>query len=243
MLKCKNAVVTGASTGIGRAIATALAREGVHVALLARPSERLEQTKNIIKETGGAATTFPCDFRDAAAIERTACDIEALLGPVNIIVNCAGVWHNENTVYAGRSLQDTPIDQIHEVFDVTLLAAVILTRTLLPGMVRAGHGKILQISGTFESGASGWLHYYVAKKGLEHFTEGLAQELRAHEIQVNTVSPSDTRTEAYQKFFPDTPDGACVTPEEIADKVMFLLSERADSITGACVVVRNKAAH
>jgi NAD(P)-dependent dehydrogenase (short-subunit alcohol dehydrogenase family) len=243
MMNGKVAVVTGASTGIGRAIACALAREGTHVALISRPSNRLNRTKELIEQDGGSAVTFPCDLRDVPAIERIAREIQEQFGATDFIVNCAGVWHNEDAVYAGVPLQNTPVDQILEVLEVTLVAPFILTRSLLPKMIERKSGKILQVSGTFESGASGWLHYYVAKKGLEDFTEGLAQELREHEIQVNAVSPSDTKTEAYTKFFPDTLDKDCVTPEEIADKVLFLLSDRANNITGATIVVRNKAAH
>lgn len=243
MMKGKTAVVTGASTGIGRAIAVALAREGVRLALIARPSERLDRSKRIIEQAGGTAATFPCDLRDVIAIEGIARDIEQQLGPADIIVNCAGVWHNDDRVYAGVPLQATPVDQILEVIQVTLIAPFILTRMLLPRMIERKAGKILQISGTFESGATGWLHYFVAKKGLEQFTEGLAQELREHQIQVNTISPSDTRTEAYARFFPESSDSDCVTSEEIAHKALFLLSESADNVTGACIVVRNKAAH
>lgn len=243
MMKGKIAVVTGASTGIGRAIAFALAKEGARLALIARPSERLERSKHIIEQAGGVATTFPCDLRDMPAIQIVASEITQHFGPTDILVNCAGVWHNDDTVYAGVSLHETPADQVLEVLEVSLIAPMILTRALLPGMIEKKRGKVLQISGTFESGASGWLHYYVAKNGLEDFTVGLAQELREHEIQVNTISPSDTKTEAYSHFFPDTPDSDCVTPEEIAEIALFLLSERSDNITGACIVARNKAAH
>ena len=243
MFNGKKAVITGASTGIGRAIALALARNGVHVALIARSSKRLDRTKELIEESGGSATTYSCHLRDIPAIERVALEIEKDLGTTDIIVNCAGVWHNEDTVYAGTPLQNTPVDQILEVLEVSLVAPFILTRALLPSMIKRKSGKILQISGTFEGGASGWLHYYVAKKGLEHFTEGLAQELSESEIQVNTISPSDTKTEAYVKFFPDTPENECVTPEEIAEKALFFLSDETDNVTGACIIVRNKAAH
>lgn len=243
MMKGKTAVVTGASTGIGRSIAVGLAGKGARLALIARPSKRLERSKQIIEQAGGTAAIFPCDLRNVSAIEAAARDIEQLLGPADIIVNCAGVWHSDDTVYAGVPLQNTPVEQILEVIQVTLIAPFILTRALLPGMIKKKAGKVLQISGTFESGAKGWIHYYVAKKGIEHFTEALAQEMRQHEIQVNTISPSDTKTEAYARFFPSTADNECVTPDEIADKALFLLSDGADNITGACIVVRNKAAH
>lgn len=239
----RTAVVTGASTGIGKAIAIALANTGDRVALVARPSGRLNETQSVIRQHGGAAWVFPCDLRDPHAILQTAASIDQQLGPVSVIVNCAGVWHNDDIVYAGKALHETPVEQIHEVLDVILIAPFLLTRALIPGMIRTGSGKILQISGTFESGASGWLHYYVAKKALEHFSEGLAQELRKYEIQVNTISPSDTATEAYQRFFPETPHEQCVSPQDIASVACFLLSEKADHITGACIAVRSKSAH
>ena len=243
MFTGKTAVVTGASIGIGRAIATMLSSNGASVALIARPGPRLDESTRIVQRAGGTAVAFPCNLRDPSAVEGAARAIERRFGSPHIIVNCAGVWHDSNVVYAGKELQDTPIEEIREVFEVTLLGAFLLTRALLPGILKRRSGKILQISGTFESGAAGWLHYYVAKKALEHFSEGLAQELRKHEIQVNTVSPSDTLTEAYRHFFPDTPKEQCVSPEEIADIAKFLLSDAADHITGACVAVRSKTAH
>lgn len=239
----KVAIVTGASTGIGKSIAVSLGRLGHPVALIARSKSRLEQSREAILGVGGHAEIFPCDLRIPSDIERTARAVEKSLGPAHVIVNCAGVWHNEQDVYAGASLQDTPPEQIQEVLEVGIMAPFLLTRALLPSMIAARSGKILQISGTFESGAAGWLHYYVAKKAIEHFSEGLAQELRPHEIQVNTISPSDTWTESYARFFPDTPRQQCVSPEEIADVALFLLSKQADHITGACVTVRSKECH
>ena len=242
MFKNKTAIVTGASTGIGRAIAIRLAGDGALVGLIARSSSRLDETKAMVEEAGGSARIFPCDLRKADQIERVSAEIIGEYGSVDIIVNCAGVWHGKNEVYAGRELHETPESQIHEVLDVTIKAPFLLTRALVPTMIENRSGKILQISGTFESGASGWLHYYVAKKALEHFSEGLAQELRKYQIQVNTISPSDTLTEAYKKFFPDTSPDECLEPSQIADVACYLLSEQADNITGVTIVVRNKKA-
>lgn len=242
MLTRKVAVVTGASTGIGRAIACALASEGARIALLARSRPRLEEVKDMIAKAGGEAMVFPCDLRKPEAIHNAATGIADQFGAVDILVNCAGVWHNEEKVYAGVPLQDTPADEILEVMQVGAIAPLLLTRALLPGMIKKRSGKIIQISGTFESGASGWLHYYASKKTIEHFSEGLAQELRQHEIQVNTISPSDTLTDAYKRFFPDSAPESCLKPEDIAKLAVFLASSASDHITGACIVVRSKSA-
>ena len=249
MFKNKFAVVTGASTGIGRAIAIELGSKGANVAIIARNITGLENTKLQIIEKGGKADIFPCDLRKIDQITETVAKVLDKYNTVDFIINCAGVWHNDEVYYAGKYLHETPIEQIPEIFEVTIIAPMILTRAFLPIMINKKSGKIIQISGTFENGAKGWVHYYVAKKAIEHFTEGLSQEMRKYEIQVNTISPSDTLSEAYDRFFgadyetDQAKNDFCNTPEDIAKKVVFLLSEDADNITGQCLIVRNKKAN
>jgi NAD(P)-dependent dehydrogenase (short-subunit alcohol dehydrogenase family) len=238
----KVAVVTGASTGIGREIAKAITSHGGRVALIGRSVKGLKETQRQIQELNGDAKIFIADLRNEQDIGKIVSGILNEYGSVDIIANVAGVWHNEKTVYYGPPLWETPEEQINEILDVTIRAPMLLTRGLLPSMIEKSQGKILQISGTFESGASGWLHYYVAKKALEHFTVGLSEELRQYKIQVNTISPSDTYTQAYRKFFPDTKEEECLSPVDVADLAIFLLSEAADHITGSCIVIRNKNA-
>jgi len=241
-LKGKIAVVTGASTGIGREIAKAIAIHGGRVGLVARSEDGLKKTQEQIRRAGGEAEIFITDLRKREDIDKLASNILKKYGGVDIIANVAGVWHGENTVYYGPKLWETPVEQIDEVLDVIIRAPILLTRALLPSMIQKNQGKILQISGTFENGATGWLHYYVGKKALEHFTVGLSEELRPHKIQVNTISPSDTFTEAYRRFFPDAREEECLSPVDIANLAIFLLSEDADHITGACIVIRSKNA-
>lgn len=241
-LRNKTAVVTGASTGIGREIAKAIAIHGGYVALVGRSVSGLKETKKQIRRLGGEVKIFIADLRRKQDIEKLATDVLEEYGGVDIIVNVAGVWHDAEKVYYGPPLWETPVEQINEVLDVGIRAPMLLTRALLPNMIQKRQGKILQISGTFESGASGWLHYYVSKKALEHFTVGLSEELRPHKIQVNTISPSDTLTEAYRKFFPDAKEEECLSPVNVANLAIFLLSENADHITGSCTVIRNKNA-
>ncbi len=241
-LKGKTAIVTGASTGIGREIAKAIAANGGRVGLIARTVKRLEETKEMIQTSGGEARVFPTDLKDEKAIKKLASDVTTAWGNIDILVHAAGVWHNDDIAYAGVSLVDTPSGQINEVLDVGIRAPMLLTRLLLPGMIKKKQGKILFISGTFASGGAGWLHYYVSKLALEHFTVGLCQELREHEIQVNCISPSDTDTEALRKFFPEDAETA-INPTEVAKLAVFFLSKDADNITGQILVIKNKAAH
>jgi len=243
-LQGKTAIVTGASRGIGREIAKAIAANGGRVGLVGRSVEGLKETQKSILGSGGEAKIFPTDLRDERAINKLASDVKEVWGDIDILVNVAGVWHNGNIMYYGPHLEDTPAEQVNEVLDVGIRAPMLLTRLLIPGMIRKKRGKILQISGGFAGAkdAIGWPHYYVSKKAIEHFTEGLAEELREHEIQVNCISPWFVATEPVYKFFPEEAEKA-LDPVEVAKFAIFLLSEDADHITGAVIILRNKSDH
>lgn len=239
--KDKVAIVTGASRGIGRAIAQEVACHGGHVGLVARSVDGLETTRELILHDGGKAWSFPIDLRNEQEISQLVSKVSETLGVVDMLVNCAGVWHNQKKVYLGPHLEDTPPEQIDEVLDVGIRAPMLLTRLFLPGMIQKRRGKILQISGGFSGTADavGWLHYYVSKKALEHFTEGLAEELREHEIQVNCISPWFVNTDPSRRFFPEKAKFA-ISPIEIAKFAIFLLSEKADHISGSVIPLRDR---
>lgn len=238
----QTALVTGASVGIGRAIAMAIAAEGGRIGLVARSAKRLEETRDAIVRNGGEAGVFLADLRDEDAINKMWSAAGKAWGGVDILVNAAGVWHGESTLYLGPALFDTPAEQILEILDVGLKAPILLTRLVLPGMVAKKGGKILNVSGELRS-AAGWLHYYVSKKALEDFTVGLAEELRQYEIQVNCISPSDTLTETYRQFFPRYDPKDVLDSSEVAKFALFLLSSDADHITGSITVIRSKTAY
>lgn len=238
-LEGKIAVVTGASTGIGREIAKAIAANGGRVALVARSTNRLQETQHLIQDSGGEARVFTTDLRNEKAINNLASDVLGDWGDIDILVHVAGCWHNGNRGYAGVPLVDMPAERINEGLDVQIRAPMLLTRLFLPGMIRKKQGKILSITGTFPRKGVGWLDYYVSKLALEHFTIGLAQELREHEIQVNALSPDLTATEAAYRFYPEAVKTA-VSPTEVAKLAIFLLSEDSDDITGQSIVIKSK---
>jgi NAD(P)-dependent dehydrogenase (short-subunit alcohol dehydrogenase family) len=241
-LSGKVAVVTGASTGIGRAIAQAVAASGGRAALVGRNRHGLTETQLLIEGGGGEARVFIADLRDVTAIDQLARDVVAAYGPIDILVNCAGVWHDSSRAYYGPPLWEIPADELNDVLDVGIRAPMFLCRAFLPGMVERKRGKVINISGTFSSGGAKWLHYYVSKKALEDFTTGLADELRPYEIQVNCISPADVKTPALRKWFPDDYETA-LDPSEVAKLAVFLMSAEADHITGSCTIIRNKAVH
>lgn len=234
-LKNKFAICTGASTGIGRAISLALARDGAFVGLVARTEERLLETKQLIERGGGKAGLFICDLSKLASIRNLISQINNRKEKVDIVVNVAGVWHGKNDVYAGKHIEEFPERVILDTFMVGTIAPTLLVRSLVPLMPTGS--RILNISGTFENGAKGWLPYYVSKRAIEDLTVGLADELKDKGILVNTISPSDTATEAYQKYFPQYMDEA-IDPEEIAKEVVFLCSQDASGITGKVFVMK-----
>lgn len=233
--KNKFAICTGASTGIGRAIALALAREGAVVALVARKAEQLQNTKKLIERGGGKAELFICDLSRLASIRNLISHINNRKEKVDIVVNVAGVWHGKNEVYAGKHFEDFPERVILDTLMVGTIAPTLLVRSFVP-LMPAG-SRIINISGTFENGAKGWLPYYVSKRAIEDLTVGLADELKDKGILVNAISPSDTATEAYQKYFPQYMDEA-IDPEEIAKEVVFLCSQDTSGITGKVFVMK-----
>lgn len=240
VLNNQKAVITGASTGIGREISILLAKEGAEVILIGRRKEQLEETKSMIIRDGGNAHVYIADLRTEA--EKVGYQILEKFVKIDIIVNVAGVWHDTNKAYYGPRLWELPEEEILEVMQVGILAPMLLTKAFLKPMIHAKHGKIINISGTFENGAKGWLHYYVSKKAIEEFTVGLSEELREYKIQVNAVSPSDTYTEAYAKFYPEESPNVCMDPKDIARLVLMLTMDDFDFITGQTIIARNKNA-
>src|SRR3989344_3472161 len=231
----KFAVVTGASTGIGKAIAVELGKNGSFVALVGRSEDKLLETKKIVENAGGEAEIFVCNLAQIDSVKSFIKSIKDKTSHVDILVNVAGIWHGKDEVYAGKDFETFAEEVIVDTFSVGLISPTLLTHAFIPLMHR--NGKIVNISGTFENGAKGWLPYFVSKKGIEDLTIGLAEELKDKGIQVNAVSPSDTATEAYRKYFPQYIPEA-IEPKEIAKQVAYLCSEEANEITGQVFVLK-----
>jgi len=235
----RTAVVTGASTGIGREIALALAAEGARVGLVARSVSGLEETVRL----SGTSTvlSFPGDLRKEQEIARVGESVLTTFGDVDVLVNAAGSWHDDHESYRGPLLANTPAQQVKEVVEVGLLASMLLSRILMPGMITRRSGKILQIACGFAGPqeAVGWLHYYVTNKSIEAFTLGLAAEVRQYEIQVNCIAPWFVATEPVLRFFPDDSKTA-LDPKDVARLAKYLVSDAADHISGQVIEMRSK---
>lgn len=234
-MKNKFAVVTGSSTGIGKAIALSLAKEGVFIALAGRTQDKLLKTKTLIVQNGGQAEVFIGDFTKLDSLEALIASIKQRTDKVDILVNVAGIWHGKDEVYAEKDFESFSREVILDTYAVGLTAPTLLAHAFIPLMPEGG--KIINISGTFENGAKGWLPYFVSKKAIEDLTIGLAEELKDKDIQVNAISPSDTATEAYQKYFPQYMDEA-IEPDKIGEYAVYLCSEKAEEITGKVFVMK-----
>jgi NAD(P)-dependent dehydrogenase (short-subunit alcohol dehydrogenase family) len=235
----KNAVITGASVGIGQAVAVKLAAEGAKVMLLARSENGLKETLDLVIKAGGTGAIFRVDLRDVDAIRKFAEDFRNIEKESHIIVNVAGVWHSESKAYAEIDFIDYTTAEILETYSVGITAPTILCHELIPFMKEGG--KIINISGTFENGAKVWLPYYVSKKAIEDLTVGLAEELLDRHIQVNCVSPSDVASDPYKKFFPEyaTPENALL-PADVANSVLRFISGDLNSMTGQILTIKKE---
>lgn len=230
----KTAVVTAASTGIGRTVAIEFGKNGYEVFLVARRTDELEKTKKLIEDVGGKARVFTADLSSIDSINELISSIKKETDRVDLIANIAGIWHGKEEVYAGKDFETFDQKVIIDTFCVGTIAPVLLAHGLLRLMSKGG--KIINLSGTFENGGKGWLPYYVSKRSIEDFTIGLAQELEGKGIQVNCISPSDTATDSYARFFPEFMKDA-VDPIEIAEKFVELANPE-NTLSGKVIVIK-----
>lgn len=230
-LKGKNALVTGASGGIGGAIARALHGQGATVAISGTNAEKLEALSS---ELGERVFVLPCDLRDRPAVAQLADTAEKTLGQVDILVNNAGITHDNLFM----RMKDEEWD---DVIAVNLTSVFTLTRGILRGMMRRRAGRIVNIasiSGVFGNPGQG--NYAASKAGLVGMTKSLAREVASRGITANCISPgfistpmtdalTEKQTEAIAAAIPAQSFGQ---PEDIAAAVVFFASDEASYVTG-----------
>ena len=217
----KVAVITGASSGIGKATAKRFAADGTHVALLARTESDLETVAGSIRDDGGTASVFPIDLAHREAVETVADDIRTDIGSPDILVNSAGVgsWVTAWEADPGEVEHNTA---------VTAFGAYNLARQFLPTMLERNHGHIAIIeSPTAHTPIPGATAYQVARYALRGLSESLWMDLYSTDIGVTSVIPGEVNTEYFDRNenvedrFPGTAeDLRVVEPEEVADAVV-----------------------
>lgn len=230
----KNAIITGASTGIGKTTSLIFAQAGYKVFLVARSEDKLEELANKIHSKGGEAEVVVTDLSKVESVNDLIESIKMIVDEVHAVINIAGIWHGPCNVYADTNFADFSQEVILDTYNVGFTAPTLLVHGLLPLM--QGSSKIVNLSGTFEGGAKGWLPYYASKRAIEDLTIGLSQELQERGIHVNCVSPSDTATESYAKHFPQYMDEA-IEPEKIGKKILELCDE-TNEVSGKVIVMK-----
>ena len=231
------AVVTGASRGLGKAMALALAGEGVRVALLSRNEDHLDRVAGEIAAAGGDAAVFVADVTREEQVKKTAAKILARFGAVHILINNAGL-------NVRQPVTELTLDEWRAVLDTNLTSAYLMCHSFVPSMKGQGYGRVLNIASIMAwVSLPGRTAYSASKSALLGFTRSLAQEVAADRITVNTISPGlfDTELarpiienpELMSQFLSNIPMGRVGRPEEIGQLAVYLCSEAAGYITGA----------
>lgn len=233
-LQGKTALVTGASQGIGRACALALAASGARVALAARSEDKLNQVAAEIASHGGSAAVFTLDIASDESIKACGKAAIAHFGSMEILVNNAGITRDSLSLRMKRSDWD-------DVLQTNLTGAFLMTQALLSPMLKARWGRIINITSVVgETGQAGQANYAASKAGLIGLTKSMARELASRNITVNAVAPGFIETamtaildqKQRESMLGQIPLGRPGTDAEIASAVQFLASDEAAYITG-----------
>ena len=249
-LKDKVVVVTGASRGIGRAIAHGFADEEARLSICGRTPDTLQNVTNELTAKGAQVFAKSTDVTDTGEVEAFITGTLEMYGRIDVIVNNVGGsrW---------TPLEDISDTEWHEILDLNLVSAARVNQLAIPEMKKQGGGAILMITSIYGREGGGHITYNAAKAAEISMTKSLAKELAPDNIRVNSVAPGSilfpgggwarriaADPEAMEAFVKsDMPLGRFGKPEEIANIVVFLASERASLVTGACVNVDGCQSH
>ena len=240
----KVAMVSGASRGIGRAIALGLADEGCRVSVCARGQAQLDATAQEARRRGGEVLAVRRDVTDEAEARGWVDETQDRFGGVDILVNNVGGSRPGGNLRASR-------DDWRTGFDLNFFSALDLCRLVVPAMQDRGAGCVVNIASIYGREWGGPMTYNAAKAAMISLSKEMARELAPAGIRVNSVAPGSILFPggAWEKRQTENPDGTAAfvkaelpagrfgTPEEVADVVVFLASERAGWVSGACVTV------
>jgi 3-oxoacyl-[acyl-carrier protein] reductase len=238
-LSDQTAIVTGASRGIGRAIAQVLAAAGANVACVARSADKLSETAAAIRSAGGTAEVFECDVTHSESVQQVVDAVTEKWGKLQILVNNAGI--TRDTLIPRMSDEDWD-----SVIATNLRGPFLFTRAVTRPMMQARYGRIINISSVSGlTGNPGQANYAASKAGLIALTRTVAKELAGRKITVNAVAPGFIETEMTEALGPvvleevkkRVPAKRLGQAREIAYGVLFLASEAASYITGQTLTI------
>ena len=232
-LKGQTAIVTGASRGIGKAIAVMFASEGANVVVTARTEYAIDDLAGRIVQSGGSVLAVTADLSIDSDLQRIADETLANYGRIDILVNNAGIIHPR------INLVDFDFELWRNVVAVNLEAVALLTALCLPSMMQRNYGKVINISSIGgRKGSKGRSAYRATKAALINLTESVAAETKPYGIDVNCICPGGVDTEGYREAFRmrgKIDDPSLMAPEEIAKLAVYLASDDSSSVTGAAI--------
>jgi len=229
-LEGKAALVTGASRGLGAALARELARRGAKVVLVARGKEELEAVAAGIRASGGEAHALPADVGDKGATYAIAGAAAALVGPVDILV------HNASTLGPTplRLLLDTECEDLERALEVNVVGPFRLTKAIAGAMALRGGGLVLHVSSDAATNAyPGWGAYGVSKAALDHLSRSWAAELEGTGVRFLSVDPGEMNTRMHADAVPDADPATLADPAEVAAKIAALIAGAEAPASGA----------
>jgi NAD(P)-dependent dehydrogenase (short-subunit alcohol dehydrogenase family) len=226
------AIVTGGTGALGQAISTALLEAGTIVAIpYAVPEERAALESRLTPDQRARIHALPADVTDEAAVVKFVQTARDRFGRVDALVNVVGG-------FAGGDLVSTPLGEWERMMKLNLTSVVITCRAVLPGMIAARSGRIVNIaSRAVVPPQGGFIAYTVSKAAVITLTQALAQEVKPHQVTVNAVLPSTMDTPANRRAMPDADRSGWVRTQDVASVVAFLLSDRAAAVSGAAIPV------
>ena len=238
MLKGKVAIITGATGALGRVVARKLVQNEAKIVVLYRTEKVLDELHQFLGELGSNVTGFEGDATVSQSVQGLVKKAIDEHGHVDILLNIVGAYSG------GKILADTDEELWDRMMAVNLKSAFLCSKAVLPHMMERKYGKIVNISARTavqrgsraRSGA-----YAVSKAGIVTLTEALAEEIKEYGIQVNCIMPSVIDTQANRKMFPKADFSKWVDPEEIAEVVLFLVSDTSKPMSGASIPVYGRA--
>ncbi len=240
-LKSKVTLITGSSRGLGFGFAVGFAEAGARVIINGRNKETVGQRVEEIKQQGGQAEGYAFDITDSSQVERNIVLIEENVGPIDILINNAGI-HRRNL------LEELTEEDWKAVIDLNLSAVFVVSKYVVRGMIQRKKGKILNITSLMAEGARPTVaNYCAAKGGLKMLTKAMAVEWGKHNIQTNAIGPGYFLTDLNKSLVEDpkfdawvkqkVPAGRWGEPSELVGTAIFLASKASDYINGQAIYV------